>query len=354
MADAAIFYDGLSARRRAVSIRITSSSLDVEEAGQWIASWPVGKVRRADAPEGVLRLVLQDEPGLARLDIFDGALQSAVQAACPRLHASNPKEKIGRIVLWSAAAAASIVLCVLFLVPVVAERMTPLVPASWEKRLGQAVDNQIRLIVGDKICSDPQGSAALASLTARLRSSNPAAEEIDIQVLDSRVPNAITLPGGKIYLFRALLEKAEAPDEIAGVLAHEMGHAHHRDSLRKLIQTGGSSYLFGLLFGDVTGSGALVFMSRMLVDNAYSRDAERAADAFAGQTMTDLGRSSAAMAHLLKRIEGNESKLPAFLSTHPVTDERLKVLERLVPREQGAPLLTNQEWRALKEICKTS
>jgi predicted Zn-dependent protease len=67
------------------------------------------------------------------------------------------------------------------------------------------------------------------------------------------------------------------------------------------------------------------------------------------------------MALLLKRIEGgeggdegNKDKLPAFLSTHPVTGQRLKALEKLVPSQQGEPLLTQGEWRALKEICKTT
>jgi predicted Zn-dependent protease len=104
-----------------------------------------------------------------------------------------------------------------------------------------------------------------------------------------------------------------------------------------------------------------VLVSRYLVDSAYSREAEAAADDFAGRAMVALGRPAHPMALLLKRIEGdeegdegNKDKLPAFLSTHPVTDQRLKALEKLVPSQQGEPLLTQGEWRALKEICKTT
>ncbi|KLK93167.1 hypothetical protein AA309_10250 [Microvirga vignae] len=71
------------------------------------------------------------------------------------------------------------------------------------------------------------------------------------------------------------------------------------------------------------------------------------------------------MALLLKRIEadeddeedkgeGNERSIPAFLSTHPITDHRLKALEKQVPSRPGEPLLSQGQWRALKEICKTS
>jgi hypothetical protein len=56
----------------------------------------------------------------------------------------------------------------------------------------------------------------------------------------------------------------------------------------------------------------------------------------------------------LARIEGNESRVPAFPSADPVTDERLKSLERQVPTHTGAPLPADEEWRALKEICKTT
>jgi predicted Zn-dependent protease len=70
--------------------------------------------------------------------------------------------------------------------------------------------------------------------------------------------------------------------------------------------------------------------------------------------MLASGRSPGPMGLLLKRIEGNERKLPAFLSTHPVTDQRLQALQKQVPSRPGAPLLDDEEWRALKEICKTT
>ncbi|RDI58514.1 hypothetical protein DES45_10535 [Microvirga subterranea] len=56
----------------------------------------------------------------------------------------------------------------------------------------------------------------------------------------------------------------------------------------------------------------------------------------------------------LGSAEGNQSQARAFLSAHPVTDQRLKLLERQVPARSGAPLFRDGEWRALKEICKTT
>ena len=85
----------------------------------------------------------------------------------------------------------------------------------------------------------------------------------------------------------------------------------HRDSLRTIIQTGGTSFLIGLLFGDVTGGGAMVFVGRSLFDASYSRDAERAADAFAIDVMHKLGRSAKPMGEFLFRVTGAESARPS-------------------------------------------
>jgi predicted Zn-dependent protease len=359
MADA-VFYDGESARRRTVSLNITASAIDIHEGLRWIASWPIAEVRQREAPNGILRLTRSGASSLARLDVSDADDQAAIRLHCRHLGASDRRERTGRILFWSLAAAASILLCVFYLLPILAERLTPLIPVSYERRLGTAVDNQVRAIFSEKICEEPRGLAALKTLTARLQTSRSLQIDVDIAVLESRIPNAIALPGGRIYLFEALLDKARSADEVAGVLAHEMGHVVHRDGLRKMIQAGGTSYLLGLLLGDVTGGGAIVFVSRYLIDSAHSREAEAAADDFAGKTMAALGRPAHAMAQLLKRIEGdkdedgNDFAIPAFLSTHPVTGQRLKALEKLVPSRPGEPLLSEEEWRALKEICKTT
>ena len=99
-------------------------------------------------------------------------------------------------------------------------------------------------------------------------------------VLPTPVPNAFALPGGKVFVLKGLLDKAESPDELAGILAHELGHLKHYDNMRGLIYNGGTSFLIGLLFGDVTGSSAVIFASRSVVEASYSREAETAADTF--------------------------------------------------------------------------
>jgi hypothetical protein len=143
MADA-VFYDGERARRRHVTLKVSASGIDIHDGGEWIASWPAGSVRRKSAPEGILRLTCETGPALARLDVTGSEERAAIELHCGRLdEGAEGKERTGRILLWSGLAAASIAVSVFFLLPVLAERLTPFIPPSLERRLGAAVDNQV-------------------------------------------------------------------------------------------------------------------------------------------------------------------------------------------------------------------
>jgi predicted Zn-dependent protease len=220
-----------------------------------------------------------------------------------------------------------------------------------ERRLGEAVDSQVRAMFGAETCAREPGAAALANLSGRLTGAAALALPVDIAVLRSDIPNAVALPGGYVYVFAGLLKEAGGPDELAGVIGHELGHVAGRDGLRRLIQAGGSSFLLGMLFGDITGGGALIFAARTLVDSRYSREAETGADAFAKLLMLDVGRSSKPLGEFLKRIDTSGESNFAFLSSHPVTAERVKYLEDQDRPAEGAPLLDEGEWKALKAIC---
>ena len=80
------------------------------------------------------------------------------------------------------------------------------------------------------------------------------------------------------------------------MIAHELGHAHHRHNMRTLIYNGGTSFLIGLLLGDITGGSAVIFATRSLLQASHSREAEQEADDFAFTSMRKLGRSPVPMA----------------------------------------------------------
>lgn len=352
-ADYASFYDGRSNRRRNVELRL-GPVLEIREGDKIVASWPWDWIRRADSPKSQLRLRCANGEDLARLDVNDEDLARRVEARCTRLDVEDAsgRSSTARIVGWSLAATASIIAIGVWGVPYAADRIAPLVPHSAEARLGEMVDNQVKVIFGDKTCSGEAGQRAFDKLIGKLQSASEFRAPLRAAVLDSSVKNAIALPGGKVYLFRGLLNEAKSPDEIAGVLGHELGHVHHRDGLRRLLQTGGTSFLLGLLFGDVSGAGAIIIATRTLLEASHSREAETRADGFAIDAMHSLGRPASPMAELLVRITGPQrGRGIDILASHPFSEDRLARMKKIEIEKPGEPLLTDDEWKALKAIC---
>lgn len=344
----AVFYDGTSNRKRAVTLRY-GDALAIVEDGAVVATWPYADVRRADGAKR-LRLFCTSALPLARLEIADPDAAAAVAARFPKLDAGRGGAQTGRVVAWSLAAAVSIVLVTVYGIPLLADRLAPLVPFAMEKRIGEAVDRQAKAVFGGVICARPDGQAAFDKMMAKIKDAGGFDAPLEAHVLSSSITNAYALPGGKVYLLDGLLQRARNVDEVAGVMAHELGHAQNRDGLRKIIQTGGSSFLIGLLFGDVTGGSAVLFAARSIANASYSREAESRADAFTVKAMNGLGRSPRPMGEFLVRITGG-GKVATVIDSHPLSADRLERMKKDDRGEAGPPILTDAEWQALRQIC---
>jgi Zn-dependent protease with chaperone function len=351
----AIYFDGITSRRHAVTPGFYDR-LEINADDRTLAMWPYADIRRVDSPSGALRLTCLTAPALARLEIRDAAVAAELISRCTRLDEDLPDRRgIAKIVGWSIAAALSIVGVIWFGVPLAADRLTPLVPQALERRLGAAADGQVRTLFGSKVCDNAAGQAAFTKLVNALREAAGLDPSIQTAVLATPFPNAFALPGGKVYLFNGLLARAQNPDEIAGVLAHELGHLKHRDSTRNLIYNGGTSFLIGLLFGDITGSSALIFASRSIVTASYTREAEQNADTFSIDMMHRLGRPTKPMGELLFRVTGKEGDRGlSLLANHPLTEDRLLRMSNEDRPPSAPPLLTAVEWASLKAICSSA
>src|SRR5262249_21735742 len=150
------------------------------------------------------------------------------------------------------------------------------------------------------------------------------------------------------------------PDELAAVIAHEMGHIAHRDGVRTVIRSAGLSFLFGSLIGDFSGGAAAVAATHTVLQSAYTRESEAAADAFGAELMLKLGRDPRVGAKSLHRVAGSAESNVKILLTHPEARERAAAIEAIAqaaPKREGGPapaLLTASEWAALKQICQAT
>ena len=150
-------------------------------------------------------------------------------------------------------------------------------------------------------------------------------------------PNAFALPSGTIVFTDEMIQIAERDDELSAVLLHEIGHIVHRHSMRTLIQDSLLGFVLLAMTGDVAGSSELFLaLPVLLTEMAYSRKFEREADAYALTAMQDHGIPPVRFASLMRRIEDQKpgtsdmasEKWVNYLSTHPLTEERLKEFER--------------------------
>lgn len=357
---AAIFYDGITSRRHMVEVSLHPEGLAIFTAeGRLAETWPYGALRRIEGFGGTgLALTRVPEPGSTaepRLEIADAAFASSLSARAPLTltHGAASRRERRHVVLWAMAAAVSLLGLAYIGLPAIAGRLAPLVPAGAETRLGAAMEPQIRQMFGRaKTCTNPAGVAALASLVQRYEAVAGLHVPLKVVVLDHSMVNAFALPGGYIYVMNGLIQKARGPDEVAGVLGHEIGHVRYRHGLQSAIESGGLGFLLGTVFGDFAGGTAVLIASRALLQNAFSRDAEREADLFGVDLMLKAGGDPAGLAGFFGSIEGASGAL-AWLATHPANAERIAAIRAAArDRALAGVALTPEQWTALRAICQ--
>jgi Zn-dependent protease with chaperone function len=367
----ALYFDGLTGARREASVELGARSLQIRSpSGEALAEWPYAELGVFSAPEGVLRLGRPKSPLVARLEIRDSALASAFgerAGAIRRVGAIEFRSRV-RVVGWSLAALVSAGLVAVFGVPAIVLRLTPLVPVRIEQRLGASVDQQVRTLLdrggraGSFECgstgSAQAGRAAFDKLVHELEAAAALPFPLSASVIRRPEANAIALPGGRVYVFQGLLAKADNPDELAGAIAHEMGHVAHRDGVRMVMQAAGLSFLFGMLIGDFSGGGVAVLAMRSVLQSSYSRETEAAADAYGAALIGRLGRDPRALGAILIRIAGTPGPMAKILLDHPEAQERAAAIDALAAGARlpagtnaVAALLDASEWAALRRIC---
>lgn len=153
----------------------------------------------------------------------------------------------------------------------------------------------------------------------------------ELFLLDLPDANALAFPGGGTGITRKLLKRVESEIGLAMVLAHELGHHEDRHSMKQLGRTLVWNTLFNFIFGSVDVS-ALEFMLHF-ANTGYGREQERDADEFGlrlvhevyGQTQGALEFFELVQAELAQ----NESEWVEFMSTHPLTGNRIADLTEL-------------------------
>lgn len=248
--------------------------------------------------------------------------------------------------------------------------LAPLVPYSWEQKMGDAMVGDF----GGRLCHTPEGAAALNRLATKLDDQH---QDLDIQVANIEMINAVALPGGKIIIFQGLLDEAKSPDELAGVLAHEIGHVRRRHVMQSLLRQMGLSFLLGGIDGQAGGA------LNSLLSMAYGRDAERDADNWSiarmanakidptdtagfftrmsGQSSADTetgdtGAGDQANKKVAKTDEAKSAEVEralSYVTTHPANADRTKAfMGSKKANVTYTPALSAAEWDSVLTMCE--
>ncbi len=400
------FSDGRTARITDVDVRLSKHGIDlfVAKSGELLGGWPY------DELESSVFVQIGEPVHLGNKTMLGARLFVPNHAGHKADFASKLLERVPdlsrqranlRVVFWLTGVAVASVLAIIAINMMdfsPARSIAQMIPDNVRKGLGEQVIASLGK--GNKACHSPMGDKAFGKILTRLDKGTGKAGKFDIKVIPIGMMNAFAAPGEYIVVSKKLLDFVESPEELAGVIAHEMGHGEKMHPEAGVVRALGISAGISIAMGGSTGG--LGDLGGMLLQLKYSRTAETEADQLALQTLkaaqipakpfaaffARLEKTHGGMADLKKALDkagkadkgtnkkkpqkAGEKKQPSkkkveekenvaesesgiwralqLLSTHPSSPERIKMIKSQ-PKWKSIPLLSDTEWKALRKIC---
>ncbi len=218
-----------------------------------------------------------------------------------------------------------------------------------EEKLG----NLFKDIVWDQYptVKDNTADSSLQKIKARLVNAlDTSYYRYDFSIIKSSDINAFTIPGGNIFVFSELLKMAETPEEVAAVLAHEIGHAEKRHVVSKLIKELSATAILSVLSGG--DPSVLAQILKSIVGSSFDRKQEEEADQFALALLEKANISPKNLAKFFQRL--NEKNLDydrnlEIIMSHPHNDKRIERARRYKTKNDFKALPFDIDWKKVQE-----
>jgi predicted Zn-dependent protease len=231
------------------------------------------------------------------------------------------------------------------------------IPLEMEVGLGEKVLPTV--LPPEGILKDPVLQSRLEGLLKPLIARNGINQPpIKIYISRENELNAFALPGGILIFNRGMLLAAGSAEEILGVAAHELAHVTEKHVVKSMIQSLSLAAIVSFFLGDVSELGVYILQqSQMLLQNGFTRSQEAEADRLGFDYLVTAGIHPKGMSQFFQRLEKRKSegadtpaegrkleRMSVFLSTHPLTAERIRLVEERIAG------LSAQEVKALKPV----
>lgn len=331
-----LYFDGRRSTGHCARIRLEGTELLVTFADRQI-SYPAAQAR----------LGVQVGKAVSYLHLDDAAVfESADQASLGQLARAAGGKRAGgwlhrletsyRLILASSVLVLLGILGgLVYGVPWVSMQIALAVPVHLEDHLGaQALETLDRHWMTPTELPVERQQAVLAAFAPHLQTLQAAYPahrlQVELRASEAFGPNALALPGGIIVFTDELVRLAEDDQELVAILAHEVGHAVHRHSLRGIVQGSLALWVMMSVTGDLSAaSDVTASLPALLANLSYARGMEREADDFAYRYLVGADMSPVHFARIMRRLESvhgqstGDGGLGDFLSTHPPTPERI-------------------------------
>lgn len=354
------YLDGKTSTSRKVQVRPLNGGLQIRQAKGPARVWPYAEIRQSQGHYVGEPVRLERGRGIAEvLTIADTDFLFVLRAKAGQKAGRFHNPAFRRTRLWLTVYAGLATLVVSFVayrwgIPALADHVAAHVPVKWEEGLGASTLKE--MVPENSRIHNPALDAAMSKIVKRLTDAVPNCPyQFQVTVSDLPIVNAFALPGGHIVVLKGLIQQTDSPEELAGVLSHEMQHVLKRHTTRRLIQESSTGLLISALSGDFTGSMAFgVKSAETLALMKYDRDEEAEADQEGMKLLLAAGVDPKGMISFFEKLKARE-KMPEFLkyvSDHPSTPDRIEKLKQIAAAQPAAPkkpgkLLPGTNWKAL-------
>lgn len=176
---------------------------------------------------------------------------------------------------------------------------------------------------------------------------------IKLHILDTEDINAFALPDGHLVVYSGLILNTDKPEELAGVMSHELAHIELQHVMKKLVKEIGLSVLISMTGGS-SGAEVIGEAGRLLSSSAFDRRLERDADIQGVDYLMNAGIDPEPFADFLYKLAtetSDDNSLLNWISTHPESKERAEYIIDYTQDDENSykNVLTSEAWDRLKE-----
>ncbi len=346
------YSDGKTAQSVPADVRLTDRGIEIGFPGAPQALiWPYGALGTATpltAKSADALVTYGYMPG-ASLFVADKEFAAALSRLAPQITSRAYGWRAARP--WMMAAGGVVVV----IAGIWAAGLSParwvagMLPDGARAAIGEQVITS--MVGGRKECTEPAGRAVLDRLVARLSEAEGGKARFKVRVVDWGLLNAFAVPGEQIVLTRQIITQAKSAEEVAGVLAHEMGHGLELHPETAIVRIIGLTAALELVTG---GGGTLANIGLGLTQLSYTRSGEREADARGLALLEKAQISSSGLIDFFRRIGELEKKSGkgdwGIFRTHPESEERAKSAAAR-PAWKTMPAMSAEDWQTLRAIC---